>query len=208
MSQRNAYIGSPVERVEDLRFLRGRGQYIDDFTKDGVLYAAILRSQVAHGRLRRIDARAALKLPGVHAILTAANLGPSVPTIPLRLQPMKELEPFHQPVIATDKVRYVGEPIAVVLAESAPEAEDALDHIEVAIDPLSAVVERDAAIEGKSLLFEAMGSNRPVTYKVTRGDADAAFRRAPYARRERFAVQRHAAVPMEPRGLLAEWDNA
>ena len=208
MSAANSYIGSPVERVEDLRFLRGRGQYIDDFTREGVLYAAVLRSAVAHGRIRSIDARPALALPGIHSVLTAADIGPTVPLIPLRLQPMTELEPFHQPVIAHDKVRYVGEPIAVVLAESAALAEDALDAIAVEIDALPAVVERQAAIRGQTLLFDEMGSNRPITYSVVSGDAETAFKAAEYVRRESFRVQRHSAVPMEPRGVLALWDAA
>ena len=121
----NVYIGSPVERREDLRFLRGKGKYLDDLSRPGLLHAAILRSSVAHGRIRAIDAAAARALPGVHAVITAAEIGSPVPRIPIRLQPLPALEPFHQPVIADRKVRYVGEPIAVVLAESAAVAEDA-----------------------------------------------------------------------------------
>ena len=81
----NAFIGSPVERLEDFRFLRGRGQFVDDLARDGLLHAVILRSPVAHGRIRSIDATAALARPAVHAVVTAADIGSVVPTIPLRL---------------------------------------------------------------------------------------------------------------------------
>src|SRR5438552_18754005 len=96
----NSFIGSPVERLEDLRFLRGRGQYVDDLARADMLHAAILRSSVAHGRLRSIDASGALKIPGVHCVITAADLGGNVPSVPMRLQPLPDFEPFAQPVIA------------------------------------------------------------------------------------------------------------
>ena len=111
-------------------------------------------------------------------------------------------------MIAHDKVRYVGEPIAVVVADSAALAEDALEAIALDIEPLPAVASRAASRADASLLFEARGSNLVGTLTALRGDADAAFRDAPYVRRERFEVQRFTAVPMEPRGLLAEWDAA
>jgi carbon-monoxide dehydrogenase large subunit len=205
---RNALIGSPVERLEDLRFLRGRGEFIDDLTRANLLHAAILRSPIAHGRLRAIDVSAALTRPGVHTIITAAEMGDAIPTIPLRQDGSPAVAPFEQPVIAHEKVRYVGEPIAVVLAENAAAAEDALDAIALKIESLPAVVDSKSAATNDVLLFEAAGSNLVLTLSGVRGDTDAAFARAAYVRRERFAVQRHGAVPMEPRGLLAEWDDA
>src|SRR5258705_3548409 len=204
----NALIGSPIERVEDFRFLRGRGQYVDDLARDDLLHAVILRSSVAHGRIRSIDTRAAVTRPGVHAVITAADIGTEIPTIPLRQESSPAFKPFQQPVIAHDKVRYVGEPIAVVLAESAAVAEDALDAIEFDIESLPAVVDSAGAARGDVLLVESAGSNLTLTLSGVRGDADAAFKSAPYVRRERFSVQRYGAVPMEPRGLLAEWDAA
>src|SRR5450631_1359422 len=126
---RNTFIGSPVERREDLRFVRGRGQYVDDLNPDGLLYAVILRSAVAHGRIRSIDASAALKIKGVHAVITAQDMPGGPPVIGMRLQPMPEFKPFEQPVIAAGTVRYVGEPIAVVLADTTAIGEDALEHI-------------------------------------------------------------------------------
>ena len=105
-------------------------------------------------------------------------------------------------------MRYVGEPIAVVVADSAALAEDALDAIALDIEALPAVADRQAARSNESLLFEATGRNHVITLSAVKGDAEAAFRDAPYTRRERFAVQRFTAVTMEPRGLLAEWDAA
>ena len=131
----NAFVGSPIERIEDFRFLRGRGEYVDDLTRDGLLHAAILRSSVAHGRIRAIDAGAARARRGVHAVITAAEIG-AVPTIPLRQEVLPAFKPFEQPVLAHDKVRYVGEPVALVLAESAAIAEDAIEAIALDIEPL------------------------------------------------------------------------
>src|SRR5205823_13553536 len=204
----NVLSGSAVERVEDFRLLRGRGEFVDDLAREGLLHAVILRSSVAHGRIRSIDTVAARARPGVHAVITAAEIGAAIPTIPLRQDSSPAFKPFEQPVIAYDKVRYVGEPLAVVLAETAAAAEDALDAIDVAIDPLPAVVTSAAASTDQSLLFDGAGTNRALTLTGVRGDAASAFGDAAYVRREKFAVQRHAAVPMEPRGLLAEWDAA
>src|SRR5499426_1136789 len=212
----NAFIGRPLERIEDLRLLRGRGQYVGDLAPEGALHAVVLRSSVAHGLIRRIDTAAARARPGVHAVITAQDiaqhiaqdLAAPIPVMPMRQEPTPQLKPYEQPVIAHGKVRYVGEPLALVVAESAAIAEDALDHIEVDIEPLAAVADRDTARANRSILFDATGTNLAITVTAVRGEADAAFKRAPYVRRETFSVQRHAAVPMEPRGLLAEWDAA
>jgi carbon-monoxide dehydrogenase large subunit len=204
----NSLIGSPIERLEDLRFLRGRGQYIDDVARKDMLHAAILRSSVAHGRIRSIDVARARRLPGVHFVITAADMGERVPRVPMRLQPLPDFEPFGQPVIAHGKVRYVGEALAVVLADTPGIAEDALGLIEVDIEPLPAVADRHASAQNTSLLFEDKGSNLAIKFHAVRGDAAAAFKDAPYVRRERLRTQRHMALPMEPRGLLAEWDGA
>jgi aerobic carbon-monoxide dehydrogenase large subunit len=204
----NAFVGSPVERIEDLRLVRGRGQYVDDLTPQGLLHAVILRSAVAHGRIHAIDATAALARPGVVTVITATDIGQVVPTIPLRQEPLPALRQYEQPVIAHRKVRYVGEPLAVVVAESAALAEDALEAIMVDIEPLAAVADRASARNDDVLLFEESGTNVASTITAVRGDIDLAFRTAAYTRRERFTVQRHSAVPMEPRGLLAQWDAA
>src|SRR5919201_5079285 len=132
----NVLVGRPIERLEDVLFLRGRGQFVDDIDCVGLLHAVILRSALAHGTIRAIDTAAALARPGVHAVITAAEIGAPVPTIPLRQESLPVFKRFEQPVIAHGKVRYVGEPIAVVLAGSAALAEDALDAIALDIEPL------------------------------------------------------------------------
>jgi carbon-monoxide dehydrogenase large subunit len=205
---KNAFIGSAIERREDLRFLRGRGEYLDDLLPKGLVYAVILRSSVAHGRIVSIDIKAALKIPGVHAVITAKDMPPSPPIVPMRLQPLPEFKPFEQPVLAHDKVRYVGEPMAVVIADSVAIGEDALEAIEVEIESLPAVADWRVAQRDQSLLFEGQGTNRSLTFNAVKGDADAVFATAPYKRRETLRVGRHYGLTMEPRGVMAEWDAA
>jgi carbon-monoxide dehydrogenase large subunit len=202
----NALIGSPIERLEDLRFLTGRGQYTDDLHDDKMLYAVILRSAVAHGRIRSIDVAAARERAGVHAVIAAADIG-KVPKIQMQLDPLPSCMNYLQPIIAVDKVRFVGEAIAVVVADSIALGEDALEAIVVDIEQLPAVVDRETARRGETLLFEETGSNFAGTLVATRGDTDTAFKNAPYTRREFFNTGRHGAVPMEPRGLIAVWDD-
>jgi carbon-monoxide dehydrogenase large subunit len=200
-------IGQPVERAEDLRFLTGAGKFVDDLARPGMLHAVILRSQIAHGRIRSINASAALARPGVHAVIAGAEIG-EVPVIPLRLANLPEFKSYLQPVIARDKVRYVGEPLAVVVAETQALAEDALEAIGVDIEPLPAVPDRHVAADGASLLFDGSSGNRAERYAVAFGDADAAFAKAEYTRRESFRCHRLTALPLESRGLIAEWDAA
>jgi carbon-monoxide dehydrogenase large subunit len=207
MGMHNTLVGSPVERTEDRRFLRGEGRYVADIRSAQTSYAAILRSNVAHGRLVAIEAAAARALPGVLAIITAADMAGGVQKIPLRQQVLDEGLPFLQPVIADGVVRYVGEPIAVVIAENASIAEDAVGLIDVEIERLDAVVDVVGAAANGVLLFPDAGTNLPMTFTAQKGDVDAAFAAADYTRRESFSVQRHGAMPMETRGLFAEWDE-
>jgi carbon-monoxide dehydrogenase large subunit len=149
----NRLVGSPIERIEDLRFLRGRGEYVGDLAVDGMLHAAVLRSSFAHGRIRAIDASAARARTGVRAVITASDIG-AVPFIPQRLDVLPGFKRYEQPVIAHQKVRYVGEPLAVVVADSAALAEDALEAIAVDIEPLRAVADRTTARANEVLLFD------------------------------------------------------
>lgn len=201
----NSYIGAHIERVEDYRFLRGEGQYLDDISRPGQWHAAFLRSPVAHGRIRNIDASAALAMPGVRAVITARDIEGDIPTIPFR-RPNPTIGPYAQPIIARDKVRYYGEPVAMVLADSAEVAEDALAAIVLDIEALPPVVEREAAMSDKVLLFEDVKTNTPTVFNADKGDAEAAFAAADYVIRDQFYTQRQTALPMETRGLLAEWD--
>ena len=201
----NLLVGSAVERMEDARFLAGTGTFADDLIREDMLHAVILRSPVAHARIVKIDAAVALEMAGVHAVITAADIGADIPLIPLRLAPMVEFEPFRQPVIASDKVRYVGEPIALVVARCRALAEDALEAIEVQFETLTAVTGRGV---GADALFDGANENVAVQYDAGFGEVDTAFIGADYIRTECFSVQRHTALPMETRGLLAEWDIA
>src|SRR5262249_61907679 len=128
--------------------------------------------------------------------------------IPMRLKPLPKFKPSEQPVLAQEKVRYVGEPVAVVLAESVALGEDALDAIVLDIEPVPAIPDHAAAAQNSSLLFEATGTNRSLVFHARKGDADAAFRNAPYARRDRFSTGRHYGLTLEPRGVMAQWDAA
>jgi aerobic carbon-monoxide dehydrogenase large subunit len=203
---KNTFIGSPVERREDLRFVRGRGQYVDDLHPDGLLYAVILRSSVAHGRIREIDTAAALAIKGVHAVITAQDMPGGPPKIAMRLQPLPEFKPFEQPVIADGRVRYVGEPVAVVLSDSVAIGEDALEQITLDIVPLPVVTDCAAAARGDLLLFESAGTNSAMTFTAACGDVEKAFASAAYVRLEKFRTQRHYGLTMEPRGVLAHWE--
>lgn len=204
----NRLIGAALERFEDLRFLRGKGTYVADLVLPAMLQAVVVRSGIAHGHIRSIDTSAARAMPGVHAVLTAADLGQNVPRIPIRLDAQASYKPFEQPVIAHGKVRYVGEPIALVVADTQAIAEDAADLVAADIEPIPVVVEAQAALDSGIILIEEAGSNSPATITGVKGDVEAAFRNAPYTRRETFRTHRHTAIPMEPRGLLASWDAA
>jgi aerobic carbon-monoxide dehydrogenase large subunit len=205
MKRINTFIGSPVERVEDLRYLRGRGQYVDDLVRPGQWHAAIVRSPVAHGRLRAIDTTPARSMPGVHAVVTAQDLGRPIPKIPFR-RPSAAVVPYAQPVLADDVVRYVGEPVAMVLADSAELAEDAAQAVGLGIEPLPVVAGRRASMRNDVRLIDGTDSNCATVYVANAGDVEGTFHHAAYTRREQFRVQRMTAMTMETRGLLAEWD--
>jgi carbon-monoxide dehydrogenase large subunit len=207
MSARADLVGQPLLRIEDLRLLRGKGRYVDDIHREGMLHAAILRSSVAHGILKGIDTSEAKTLPGVHIVITSEDLG-TVPHIPVRLFPNPDMEPFRQPVLAHGKVRFVGEPMVLVIADSAAIAEDALELISVDIEQLAAVSDMQSSKAGNSLLFEDHGSNRAFEYVFKRGDIDGVFENADYVRRERMYVHRHTGITMETRGVVSEWNAA
>ena len=173
----NTYVGQPLERVEDARLLRGRGSFVADIVPEGLLHAAIVRSPVAHGRIRSIDLRAANRCPGVEAIFTAADIGDVIPTIPIRLAPIKGLERFVQPIIAKDKVRFVGEPLAVVVARSRALAEDASELIEIDIEGITPVADRAASARDAHLLFEQNGTNTAAHYVVSNRRSGCRIRR-------------------------------
>jgi hypothetical protein len=163
----NTYVGAPIERVEDFRFLRGRGTFLDDLSRPGQWHAAFVRSTRAHGTIRNIGTRPALAMRGVRAIITGADIG-SVPTIPFR-RPNPTIAPYAQPVIAATLVRYVGEPVAMVLADSPELAEDAAHAVELDIAPLPVVADRSASVAGRTLLFPGTTSNCATTFTAETG---------------------------------------
>jgi carbon-monoxide dehydrogenase large subunit len=167
---------------------------------------AVLRSAQAHARIVSIDIAAARSSPGVVDAFSTSDLGSELPEIPLRLAPFPGFERFLQPPLAGSKVRYVGEPVAVVVAEDRYRAEDALAKIVVGYEPLPAIVDPEAAAGSKTLIHEAAGANVASGYRVARGDVDAAFARADYRRAETFRMHRQTALPLETRGLVASFD--
>lgn len=203
----NAFVGQPLERLEDDRLLRGKATFVDDLVFDGMVYFAVLRSPVAHGRIVKIDLTAAKAMPGVVAAFVGADFD-SLPAIPLRLAPIEGVERFLQRPIARDKVRFVGEPIAVIVADTPELAEDALELISVEIDTLPAVVGWETASAPSALLFDEIGTNVSARYTVSEGDTAKAFAEAAYTRRDVLYCHRHTALPMETRGLVAVWNEA
>lgn len=201
----NTYIGHPVERVEDERFLRGRGRFTDDLNRPEQWHAAILRSPVAHGRIVAIDTLRCREMRGIHAVIIAQDLGDVIPVIPFR-RPNPTIAPYAQPVIARGHVRYSGEPVGMVLASSPDRAQDAAAAVAIEIDPLPPVVDRHAALAGEVRLFDHAG-NCASTFVARKGDAATAFAADVRIIRGAFNVQRMTAAPMEPRALLAEWDE-
>ena len=201
------YIGSPVIRKEDLRFLTGTARYSDDVKLPHMLHAAILRSPHAHARVLSIDASAALEMEGVAAVYTYQDVVQTVEPrpIPMRRGAYSGLDRFLQYPLAGEKVRYVGEPVAVVVAESRYLAEDALDAIEVTYDPLPAIVDVWGSKKEDVLLFEEHGTNLALEYEGSLGEADRVFYEADYTRKEEFRCHRHTGNPLETRGLVASF---
>lgn len=200
------YIGAPIRRQEDPRFLTGSGTFVGDMRLPDMLHAAILRSPRAHARLISIESAKALAIPGVVAVFTFADIRPHAKPIPIRLYPLPGLEHFLQYPLARDKVRYVGEPVAMVVATSRYVAEDALDALDVAYGPLPAVTHVREALHDRVVLHEERGTNLAARYTIGIGDVEGAFRAAEYTRKETIAVHRHTGNPLETRGLVAQYD--
>jgi carbon-monoxide dehydrogenase large subunit len=206
-------VGARVFRVEDPRILTGTGRYIDDVVVPDMLHAAFLRSTIPHGRLLGLDASEARALPGVVAVLTGADVaahsvaGTPGATIGMDRMPGIRILSFH--ALATDKVRYVGDPIALVVAESRAVAEDALELVVEEIEPLAPVVTYEDALDpGRPALFDELGDNIAMRSEMVIGDIDAVFAGADRVVTATVRVHRHEPVPMEGRGSIACWDAA
>lgn len=204
-------IGARVRRVEDPRILTGQGRYLDDVVLPGMLHAAFLRSYAPHGRLLSVDADEARQLPGVVAVYTGADIERlTQPGKAGAIAGMDQMPGMAIPAtyaLATDKVRHVGDPIALVVAESRYVAEDALELIAVDIDPLDPIVTYDDALDpAKPPLFDEVGSNLAFQMEMPLGDVDGAFAKADRVIRTTISVHRHHPNPMETRGIVASWD--
>ena len=203
MSTGGPTLGTALERVEDAALLMGRGRYIDDLpVAPGTGHAAILRSPHAHARLVAIDAAPALALPGVHAVVTGADARAwSSPFLVSVRQPMEHW------CIATDRVRYAGEPVAIVVAEDRYRAEDALALIDVRYAPLPAIVDAEAALSGHApVLHEAVGGNLISERAFRYGEPEAAFAAAALRVETTVRYPRNACTPIECLGLVAAYD--
>ncbi len=200
-------VGRRALRLEDPRLLTGGGSFVDDVDRPGQLHLRVVRSTAAHARILGLDVADAAEAPGVAAVVTAKDLG-DVPTIPVRISPERErLVPYLQPVLATDVVRYVGEPVAVVVADDPYLAEDAAELVVVDYEDLPVVLDaRRADAEDTGVLFPGY-TNEVSQLVATWGDVDAAFAAAACVVETEVAIGRQTAVPIETRGLVAEWDG-
>jgi len=206
------FVGARVTRNEDPRLLRGQALFVDDVELPGLLHAAFLRSPYAHARLKRVDLSAALARPGVVAAYAAADLGDYWKPAPLLVSPPPvEGRVFNertQVPLARDKVRFVGEPVVMVVAESRYLAEDALGDIVADYEPLPAVVDiEQALLPGAPLVHEDLGSNLAAHVVQHKGDYAAARAKADVLIRRRLRYDHGAAAAMENRGIVAHWDQ-
>src|SRR5271166_5723234 len=210
------YVGRSLLRREDRRLLTGQGQFIADLVLPGMLHAVLVRSPVAHARIRSVDLSRAAVAPGVVLALNGAHLLQLLPPVPegqislprkwTSVIQHKFLNP-QQPLLAHDKVRHVGEAMAIIVAESRDEAEDAAEQVTSNLEELPAVVDPEAALGPDSpVVHERFQTNLIGAFSVGRGDADAALAGAPHRLRRRFYHHRYAAVPLECRGVVSAYD--
>lgn len=199
----NRWCGQSVERVEDAALLTGHGRFIDDLgVRPGTLHAAILRSPHAHAKIRAIDVTAARKAPGVAAVITGAEVTALSASLVVGVRAPIECWP-----IAVERVRYTGEPVAVVVATDRYLAEDALEFIEVDYDPLPAVVDPLDALDPKQpALHEGLGGNVASERAFRYGDPERVFADAPHRVSVTIRYPRNSCTPIETYGLVAEYD--
>lgn len=206
------YFGERIKRNEDPRLLTGQGLYVDDVDLPDMLHAAFLRSPYAHARIHNIDVSQARQRAGVIAVYTAGDLGDYWKPGPLLVSPppVKDIvfNEKTQVPLAKDKVKFAGEPVVMVLAESRYIAEDALADIQVDYEPLAAVVDMEKALgAGSPLIHEEIGSNIAAHVVQTKGDYESAKRDAALVLKRRFSYEHGCAAAIENRGIVAEWDR-
>ncbi len=202
-----ASVGSSIVRTEDRRLITGAGEYVADVNRPGQVWARIVRSPVAHGAVLGVDLDAARELRGVIGAFSAADMPALADTpIPLRMEAGEESPvPLFglQPIIARDRVRYVGEPVAIVVADDPSVAESAAEQVYIDIEELDPVLDSEDALAGE-VVIHAAGTNVTVDWEIGDGDTDAIFAGAAVIVSERFHEHRHGATPLETRGLVAE----
>ena len=211
-----SFVGQSIPRREDERLLRGRGKYIADFTLPGMLHVAFVRSTVAHARIKSVDLSRAAAAPGVHFVMSGFELAKEIPPVqdqqlPLPRKwrttvPHKIFDP-RQPLLAWDKVRHVGEAVAVIVADNRYLAEDAAELAVIDYEFLPSVVDPEAALTPASaVLHEQNGTNLLAEFSVDKGDVAKAIAGAGRILKRRFRHHRYGAIPMECRGVAAEHD--
>jgi carbon-monoxide dehydrogenase large subunit len=199
------YVGQPLRRIEDPKLVTGRGQYVDDLKLPGLAALAFVRSPHAHARVTAVRTDAARALPGVLRVVTAADLPPLRPTPFMAVVPGLKASPYR--CLAGDVVDATGVPVAAVVAESAALAREAVELIEVDYDPLPAVADPERALEADApLIHPELGTNQAFSVPMKGGDVAVAFARAAHVVRLRVEHNRIAGAPMEPRGVLAQFD--
>ncbi len=200
-------IGASPRRKEDRRLLTGAGRFVDDLTREGMLHMGVVRSAHAHARVLGIAARAALAMPGVVAVWSAADLPEVSRPIPAAYGAAHKGRPFAQPVLAADVARYVGEAVAVLIADSAARAADALEAVTVEYEPLPALTTADEALRSLARLHDGWPDNRALVARGEVGDVARGFAEADVVIHERFEHTRLSAVPIETRGAFAYRDS-
>ncbi|MFM8994438.1 MAG: xanthine dehydrogenase family protein molybdopterin-binding subunit, partial [Actinomycetota bacterium] len=204
----NSVIGQRLLRREDPALLTGEAKYTNDLAIPGALHLAVLRSPYAHARIKSIDVADAKEMPGVVAVYTGKDLHSTwAAPMPCAWPVTPDMKnPAHYP-LALDKVCYVGDGVAAVLATSDAAARDALDAIDVAYEPLKAVTDLEAALTDKTIIHEAIGTNKSYTWNLkvesAEGAVDQAFKNAAYTVKERYVQQRLLPMAMEPRSVAA-----
>jgi carbon-monoxide dehydrogenase large subunit len=199
-------IGASPRRREDVPLLHGRGRYLDDLRRPGALHLGVVRSPHPHARVDRIATGEARALPGVVGVFTAADLPEVAPGIPTPFGGSPSTRPYVQPILVRDVVRYVGEPVAVVVAEDPYRLADALDAVVVDYDPLPPVLTLDTALTGPGRVHPDWPDNTAVVARGATGDVERALAEADLVVEERLSHPRVTAVPIEPRGVLAYRD--
>ncbi|HEU5349433.1 MAG TPA: xanthine dehydrogenase family protein molybdopterin-binding subunit, partial [Ktedonobacterales bacterium] len=199
--------GATVKRREDPRLITGKGMYTDDFKLPGMLHMAILRSPYAHARITSLDVSKAKQAPGVHAVFTSKDLEGHVNAVPTAwLIPNSDLKVPTYTALATDRVRFTGDGVAAVVAETPAQARDALDLIEVHYEPLPVITDAEKALApGAPQLHDDIPNNQAFHWSFTNGDADGAINNAEVVIRQRFVQQRLIPNAMETRGAVANW---